>query len=392
MALQLILGSSGAGKSYILYQEMIKESMEQPEKNYLILVPEQFSMETQKDLVRLHPRKGIMNIDVLSFGRLAYRVFEELGIKQSPILDDTGKNLVLRKMMGKYQKELSLYGARLNAPGFVAEIKSVLSELYQYGIGEEALKEMLEFSETKPMLKAKLADLMVIRKGFEEYMADTYVTKEELLDVLCKVAEKSKLIRNSIICLDGFTGFTPVQYRLLGLLMKCAKMVYVTVTLPCSEYPNRICGEQELFHLSKMTIAKLGSLADEVQIKQLPYIHIKEEPYRFRNAPALAALEKNLFRYPYYPYRKAQEEISIIEALSPSKEAEFTARKIWHLVKDRGYRYRDIAVISADMDQYGDILKEAFDKQEIPCFLDRKNNIMGNPFVEFVRGALMIVK
>ena len=225
MALQLILGSSGSGKSYRLYQKIIKESMEQPEKNYLILVPEQFSMETQKDLVRLHPRKGIINIDVLSFGRLAYRVFEELGIKQSPILDDTGKNLVLRKMMGKYQKDLSLYGARLNAPGFVAEIKSVLSELYQYGIGEKELKEMLEFSETKPMLKAKLSDLMIIRKGFEEYMADTYVTKEELLDVLCKVVEQSKLIKNSVICLDGFTGFTPVQYRLLGLLMKCAQMV-----------------------------------------------------------------------------------------------------------------------------------------------------------------------
>ncbi len=392
MALQLILGSSGSGKSYRLYQKIIKESMEQPEKNYLILVPEQFSMETQKDLVRLHPRKGIINIDVLSFGRLAYRVFEELGIKQSPILDDTGKNLVLRKMMGKYQKELSLYGARLNAPGFVAEIKSVLSELYQYGIGEKELKEMLEFSETKPMLKAKLSDLMIIRKGFEEYMADTYVTKEELLDVLCKVVEQSKLIKNSVICLDGFTGFTPVQYRLLGLLMRCAQMVYVTITLPCSEYPNRICGEQELFHLSKMTIAKLGALADEVQVKQLPYISIKEEPYRFRNAPALASLEKNLFRYPYCPYRKMQEEISVTEVLSPSREAEFTAREIWHLVKDKGYRYRDIAVISADIGQYGDILKEAFDKQGIPCFLDRKNNIMGNPFVEFVRGALMIVK
>lgn len=83
MALQLILGSSGSGKSYRLYQKIIKESMEQPEKNYLILVPEQFSMETQKDLVRLHPRKGIINIDVLSFGRLAYRVFEELEFPQN---------------------------------------------------------------------------------------------------------------------------------------------------------------------------------------------------------------------------------------------------------------------------------------------------------------------
>lgn len=392
MALQLILGSSGAGKSYQLYQQIIEESIQNPGRDYLVLVPEQFSMETQKDLVRLHPNHGIMNIDVLSFGRLAYRVFEELGIRQRPVLDDTGKNLVLRKIMGRYKKELSLYGSKINTPGFVAEIKSMISELYQYGIGDQELDRMLVLAEKKPMLKAKLSDLKVIRSGFEEYMADNYVTKEELLDVLCRVAEQSALIRNSVICLDGFTGFTPVQYRLLGLLMKCAGMVYVTVTLPAGEEPNNIYGEQELFHLSKTTIAKLGALADEMSVQQLPYQRIEGAPYRFRKAPALASLERNLFRYPYKPYKEEQQEIILTEAQNPGKEAEAAARHIWHLVKERGYRYRDIAVISADMEQYGDSLKEAFDKQGIPCFLDRKNTIMGNPFVEFVRGALLILK
>lgn len=392
MSLQLILGSSGAGKSWLMYQRIIKESMENPGQSYLILVPEQFSMETQKDLVRLHPNNGIMNIDVLSFGRLAYRVFEELGIRKRPVLDDTGKNLVLRKIMGKYQKELSLYGSRLNAPGFIAEIKSMLSELYQYGIGEEELERMLALSEKKPMLKAKLADLSIIRKGFEEYMADTYVTKEELLDVLCRVVPQSELLKGSTVCFDGFTGFTPVQYRLLRLLMQYARMVCVTVTLPFSEKPNRLLGEQELFHLSKTTIAKLGSLADEAQAEQLPPIRLSGDPLRFKDAPALAALERNLFRYPCRAYQEEQEEIMLTEAMTPGMEAEGTARLIWHLVKEKNLRYRDIAIISADMGQYGDILKEALDRQGIPCFIDRKNNIMGNPFVEFVRSALMILK
>lgn len=392
MALQLILGSSGSGKSYQLYQKIIDQSMKHPERNYLVLVPEQFSMETQKDLVRLHPNKGIMNIDVLSFGRLAYRVFEELGIRQKPVLDDTGKNLVLRKIMGKYQKQLSLYGSRLNTPGFISEIKSILSELYQYGITEEELERMFALSENKPMLRAKLSDLRVIRQGFEEYLQDNYVTKEELLDVLCRVVERSELIRNSVICLDGFTGFTPVQYRLLGLLMKCAQGVYVTVTLPYAENPHKIYGEQELFYLSKTTIAKLGALADELGVEQLVPIRIKGEPYRFCSAPALAALEENLFRYPYRAYGQKQQEIVLSEAQNPGREAEMAARKIWNLVQKKGYRYRDIAIICADMEQYGDILKEAFDRQDIPCFIDKKNNIMGNPFVEFVRSALMILK
>lgn len=392
MALQLILGSSGSGKSYQLYQKIIEESINNPKGNYIELVPEQASMEAQKELVRLHPNKGIMNIDVLSFGRLAYRVFEELGVRQYPVLDDTGKNLVLRKIMGKYQKELSLYGSKMNTPGFIAEIKSMLSELYQYGIREEELSQMLSLAEKKPMLKAKLSDLKTIRQGFEEYMAETYVTKEELLDVLCRVAEQSELIRSSVICLDGFTGFTPVQYRLLGILMKCAKMVYITVTLPESENPNKIYGEQELFYLSKTTIAKLGALADEVGAGQMPHIRLQGDLPRFKDAPALAALEEKLFRYPYKPYEGLQGEITLTEAQNPAKEAEGAVRQIWHLVKEKGYRYRDIAVISADMEQYGDILKEAFDKQGIPCFIDKKNNIMGNPFVEFVRSALMILK
>lgn len=392
MALQLILGSSGSGKSYQLYQRIIKESIQNPQGNYIVLVPEQASMETQKALVQLHPDKGILNIDVLSFGRLAYRVFEELGVRQYPVLDDTGKNLVLRKIMGKYRKELSLYGTKLSTPGFIAEIKSMLSELYQYGIREEELKHMLLLAEQKPMLKAKLSDLRTIMQGFEEYMAEAYVTKEELLDVLCRVAGQSELIKGSVICLDGFTGFTPVQYRLLGILMKCAKGMYLTVTLPEKENPNRIAGEQELFYLSKTTISKLGALADETGAGELPHVRMQGKLPRFAEAPALAALEERLFRYPYKPYIGLEGEIALTEAQNPAKEAESVVRKIWHLIKEKGYRYRDIAVISADMAQYGDILKEAFDKQGIPCFIDRKNTIMGNPFVEFVRSALMILR
>ena len=75
--LQFILGNSGAGKSHYLYEKIIQESMKHPEINYLVIVPEQFTMQTQQDLCTLHPNHGIMNIDVLSFGRMAHRIFEE---------------------------------------------------------------------------------------------------------------------------------------------------------------------------------------------------------------------------------------------------------------------------------------------------------------------------
>ena len=104
--LKLVLGKSGAGKSYKMYQEMIQESMENPQGKYFAIVPEQFTMETQKDFVQLHPRHGIQNIDILSFMRLAYRVFEEQGKRQGTVLEDTGKSMLVRKVVSEKKDQL----------------------------------------------------------------------------------------------------------------------------------------------------------------------------------------------------------------------------------------------------------------------------------------------
>lgn len=131
MGLQFIFGNSGAGKSSYLYQTVIEESMEHPTENYLVLVPEQFTMQTQKDLCTAHPRHGIMNIDVLSFVRLSHRIFEELGCETKQVLDDEGKNLILRKIAGQYEDELKVLKGNLKKQGYISEVKSVILEFTQ---------------------------------------------------------------------------------------------------------------------------------------------------------------------------------------------------------------------------------------------------------------------
>ena len=143
MSLQLILGGSGSGKSRYLYEKLIQESIAHPERNFILIVPEQFSMQTQKDIVELHPRHGVMNIDIVSFGRLSYRILTEVGATQLPVLDDTGKNLLLRKVLENKREDLKLYGHKRYTPGMISEIKSVVSEFYQYGIREEEQEHML---------------------------------------------------------------------------------------------------------------------------------------------------------------------------------------------------------------------------------------------------------
>ena len=215
MSLQFIFGNSWSGKSHYLYQHIVEESVKHPEKNYLVLVPEQFTMQTQKDLCMAHPRGGIMNIDVLSFGRLAHRVFEELGQDDRPVLDDEGKNLVLRRIAGNYEEELTVLKGNLKKQGYISEVKSVISEFTQYGVDFDRLDEFMETLNPDSYLYYKLKDIRRVYEGFEDYLKEKYITKEEMLDVLSSVVPQSRILRGSVVAMDGFTGFTPVQNLLL---------------------------------------------------------------------------------------------------------------------------------------------------------------------------------
>lgn len=396
MSLQLVTGSSGSGKSYQLYQEIISKSLQNEDTNYLIIVPEQFTLQTQKDIVSIHPNRGTMNIDILSFLRLAYRIFEEVGGNDKPVLEDTGKSMVLRKIVAQKKKELELFNHDVQKQGFINELKSLISEIYQYSISVEMLEEMEELAQNRPMLHGKLHDIVVIYKGFKDYLNEKYITAEEILDVLCQVIEKSNLISNSIICLDGFTGFTPAQYKLLTILMKKAKQVIITVTIDKREDISKVDEEFKLFHLSKKTIHRLTDIAKEEGI--LVDSPIYEEnlsskvPYRYLNSPALASLERNIFRYPSESYREEQDNISIHAARDAKHEIRFVVREIKRLVREEHYRYQDIAVVTGDITGFGRVVLREFDQAGIPCFIDNKRDVLSNPFVELLRSALDIIK
>ena len=292
MSLQFILGNSGSGKSHYLYQHIIEESMRRPEVNFLVLVPEQFTMQTQKDLVSMHPKHGIMNIDVLSFARLAHRIFEEVGGDDKIVLDDEGKNLILRKIAGTFEKELKVLGGNLKKQGYISEVKSVISEFTQYGIGLERLEELLDQMDENSYLSWKLQDIRKIYQGFNDYLAKKYITKEELLDVLGNVVGQSEIIRNAVIALDGFTGFTPVQNHLLGELMKICKDVLVTAEMDSRENPFLYEHPYQLFALSKQMVTTLTRIARENRIEIVEPVCLYGQPvYRFRDQPALAFLE-----------------------------------------------------------------------------------------------------
>ncbi len=396
MSLQLILGSSGSGKSHKLYKEIIDKSINNPDVNYIIIVPEQFTLQTQKEIVRRHPYKGTMNIDILSFLRLAHRVFDETGEGNRPVLEDTGKSMILRKVLSLKKDELKFFGREANKIGFVSELKSLISELFQYSVTESDIENLNKQFQERPMLSNKLHDISIIYKGFREYLEEKYITQEEILDVLCDVISRSGLIKNSVIAFDGFTGFTPAQYKLLGLLMKISKKVLVTVTIDEREDITSVGEEFRLFHLSKKTIHKLYKIAEENKVKIekpiYPEMDKVNKVKRFSGHPALGFLERNLFRYPHKTYKKDQDEIQIHVAEDARAEVSFVVREVLRLVREENYRYQDIAIISGDISQYGNIFEREFEKSEIPVFIDHKRELLNNPFVEMIRSMLDIVK
>ncbi|MBR4530234.1 MAG: helicase-exonuclease AddAB subunit AddB, partial [Lachnospiraceae bacterium] len=214
--LRFCFGPSGAGKSTLLYREVIEESARFPGTEYWIIVPDQFTMQAQRDVLRLHPRHAISNIDVLSFSRLRHKIFDEVGDPGVPVLDDMGKTLVLRHVAEKIRGELGVLGGKLALPGYIDQVKSILSEFMQYRVSPEDLDLLIGACGLKGQLAARLKDLQRVYRAFLEEMAGRYATTEQTMDLLAQAIGRSARMKGAVVVFDGFTGFTPIQYHVLS--------------------------------------------------------------------------------------------------------------------------------------------------------------------------------
>ncbi len=398
MSLRFYFGPSGVGKSYRLYQEIVERSMEEKaadgnglRRSFLIVVPDQFTMQTQQELVTMHPCEGIMNIDVLSFGRLSHRILEEVGGEDIPVLDDTGKSLVLQKVAAGLKDRLPALGGYLHRQGYIHEVKSAISEFMQYGLSPRDVDKLTEYAAGRGALHHKLKDLGLLYQGFLDYIGGHFITTEETLDLVCRSLCKSRLIPGSVIVFDGFTGFTPIQNRVIQELMRLAAEVVVTVTLGTGEDPYKPDGEQKLFYLSKKTVRDLTELAKQAGVERGQDVSITPgEQHRFVGNPALQSLEQNLFRTDPTAYTKPQEQIRLFEADTPKEEAHQAGLAILRLIRQEGLQYRDIAVITGSLETYASHVETEFADMGIPCYIDRTRGITLSPMIEYIKSALQL--
>ncbi|MCC8151791.1 MAG: PD-(D/E)XK nuclease family protein [Lachnospiraceae bacterium] len=431
MALTFIYGNSGNGKSEYIYHKVADMAERAPYQHFFIVVPEQFTLKTQRRLVDCSPHHVIMNVDVVSFERLAYRVFDELGIHHT-VMEETGKSLVLRRIVEENEDKLTILKGNLTKMGYIGELKSVISELMQYGITTGDLEDFLQELQEDSALSFKLRDILHIYRAFEDYLRDDYVTAEKVLEVLMDVAEDSALLKDSVIVFDGYTGFTPVQKNLVRRLMCLGSDLYVTVTLDVREplfrgirmsksgsdapdiqnSANVLRGSrkeenmvrdsrsvslvgrnpqmQELFYMSHKMVNVLVAAAYDASFLIAEPIRIEmHEKSRFAKNPVLAHLEQNLFRLRGTAYEEeCGGRLQFYSISSPREELSFAAAKISSLVREQGYHYRDFAIVSGNVECYENYADTVFSLYDIPYFADKKQSILYHPLIELIRAVL----
>lgn len=392
MSVRFLLGASGSGKSRQIYNEIIQASIKEPERNFYLIVPEQYTMEAQRELVTMHPAGGMMNIDAIGMNRLAYRVFDELGISTGQVLEDFGKSMLIKKILCEQQDTLHVYGSYYDKLGFVDEMKSMMSEIFQYNIKQDTIDEIMEQIPEDSVVAGKMQDIRHIYEEFEAFAGERYIVAEQLVELLTRHVGQSKLVCGSSLYFDGFTGFTPVQLELVEKLMTCADDLTFSFTLDDRDQKYEHIKDYELFYLTKTTIKKLTEAAAAAGVEiESPVVLPGTINYRLGENRELFFLERNLFRSPYQKWKQPLERIHLTATGDAQDEIVFVASTIRRLVREKGYRYKDIAIVAGDLEQASHIYERVMNEYEIPVFIDANACLKANPCAETIRSVLAVL-
>ncbi|MCL2387183.1 MAG: exodeoxyribonuclease V subunit gamma [Defluviitaleaceae bacterium] len=394
MAIQFILGGAGTGKtSYVLKEIREKMAYDNAENAPLYyLVPEQFSLQSEKLLLsggESDDYEAATQVQVLSFNRLAYRLFASFGGPPGQHADDLGKQMLLRKVLFEVADELEYYKSAADKHGFVSELTQTITEMNHYRVNASDLHDRAMHSS--PALAAKLRDMALLLTRYREAVAGRYLLTDEMPELLCKKLSENPqeplpLLDGAYFWVDGFSGFTPQERQVLLHIMKRAAKLTITLTLDAGR--QRTAMQHRLFNAPRETKEKLEKIALDSRTQILPHKHM-EQNLRHLNATGLSFFVENFGMHNPKP-SASTENIEFIAAADRYTSVYATAQRILEMVNENGYRFRDIAILCGDRSHYEKILQTVFDRLKIPMFVDTETDILSHPLTEMIRAALDI--
>ena len=409
--IKFVLGPSGCGKTAELLEDMKQTAAKRRfgEKGLLCyLVPEQFSLHSEKML--LSSKEAAMDIQVLSFNRLAYRLFASIGGPSGKLVGEIGKQMIVRKILADVHEELVFYKSSSAKPGFILEVADLLSGLGEFRVTPSDLKSRGE--KESPHFAAKLKDTALILERYLRETRENYLIGDEIPELLCKKLENYKniplpLLDGAYFWLDGFSGFTAWEVQIIEEIMKRAKKMVVSFTLN-----NHITTRQQeiIDKISQgakdveKTVLKSrhSTIQREAKNSTLPSSQSIATKGQHENENAEIALSQNkskeldelklFFEESIQPStRRSFSDIHIIEAAEPYAECLAAAETVRHLQSECGYGFRDIAVVTDSRNVYEKNLVSVFGRLNIPLFVDTEESLLAHPLSEFVLSALDIV-
>ena len=381
MGLKIIYGRAGSGKSEYCFREISK--IIDKEKNIYLITPEQFSFTAEKRLMETVGKKAILNAEVITLSRMADRALQDIGETRKS-LSKTGKAMLVFDILNKNKKNLKFLGK--SDENIDLGINSI-TELKKHGVTTEKLKEEIQNIESK-YLQTKLEDILLLYENYEQAINSEYIEETDKLTKLSQHIQEIEFLKDSIIYIDEFSGFTYPEYQVIKELAKVTKEINITICtdkLEISENPDT-----DIFYSSKITINKLMQILEKENIKPEKAIYLEDSP-RFKTKE-LKFLEKNIYNKKSTKYAEKVENLHLFLAKNQYTEIEYVAKEITKLVRDKKLRYREIGIITKDIEKYSNLAKAIFTKYNIPVFIDEKRELSQNIIIQYILSIFDIMQ
>lgn len=387
MGLKIVYGTAGTGKSTYIFNE-IREKLNAKQKDIKIITPEQFSFTAEQKLLDFAPSNSVLDAEVITFNRMAYRILEEVGGKTKNHLSNSGRAMLLDNILLTQKNNFTFLGKTDENVDLIAR---QLTELKKHNISLDNLKETTD-NMTDIYLKRKLQDVYNIYEAYTSRIQEQYIDENDGLTILAEKLDDSLQFKNCDIYLDEFVGFTLQEYSILRKLMKYSKNI--TITICADNLNNKTNPDEDIFYSNKQTASKLLQIAEEENIKIEEPINLNPQPIQFDikrfHTPELKHLDKNMITPFYFKYEEKVENLRLFLANNPYSEIEHVAIEITKLVKENNYRYEDISIITKDLETYSSLCKAIFNQYKIPVFIDEEKNLSENVLIKWMLSLLDI--
>ncbi|UOQ43482.1 helicase-exonuclease AddAB subunit AddB [Halobacillus salinarum] len=397
MGIRFLLGRSGAGKSSRCLEEIETKLQKDPKGPSIIyIVPDQMTFQQEYALLKRDGIEGAIRAQVFSFSRLAWRVLQETGGDTKKFISSTGVQMMLRKIVEERTSDWRVFQKAIEKQGFIEQLEGMITEFKRYRISPETLRAQMnaldQFVHTtshESALREKLDDLYYIYERLTDALREQYIDSEDQLQLLADKISQAQFLENAEVYVDGFHSFTPQEYVVIEELMKKVSSVHVTLTTEAPQAEEN--AELDLFHETKETFFSLQNLAHEAGVSVEEVLPLDHKEGRFKNRPFFRHMEEYFDTRPAPPFH-GESPIQIAEAVHPRAEVEGVAQEILRLVREEGYRYKDIALLMREPEVYHSLVDTLFEDYHIPVFIDEKRTMLNHPLIELIRSGLDVVE